>query len=98
MGFLSFCLTASGTAGRGEREGRCGGDRVAVATTSDLGKWEEKTELADFSGSGYLEFLGQHAQASGPATSPLTYKFVIERGGLYYLHLKCAREMVKGAK
>ncbi len=63
-------------------------------TTSDLGKWK-KMDVAGYSGSGYLEFTG-NSPTSGPATSPLVYRFEIKRSGLYFLHLRCARETVNG--
>lgn len=64
-------------------------------TTSRLGKWKKKTDLEDYSGSGYLEFTG-NKPTNGPPASPLEYRFRIDRGGLYFLHLRCAREKVKG--
>lgn len=61
--------------------------------TSDLGLWLEKTEVGGYTGSSYIEFNGNSA-LNGPATSPLTYTFSINQGGLHYLHLHVARETV----
>lgn len=70
-------------------------------TESPLGLWELKqTKLANtFSGDGYLEFTGNRP-TSGPAQSPLEYEFTIHKAGLYYLHLRCAKEVltIKGQK
>lgn len=63
-------------------------------TASPLGNWEKRTEIEGYSGTGYLEFTG-NTPISGPADSPLAYQFTIERGGLYWFHLHCARERVE---
>ncbi|GEM_PF-3550056 len=60
-------------------------------TSSDLDLWTFKTSISNFTGNGYLEFNG-NSSISGPATSPLEFKFTIKQAGLYYLHLHCARE------
>ncbi len=67
----------------------------AENTQSPLGLWLKKTSISGFTGSGYLDFSG-NTPISGPATSPLEYKFKISQPGLYYLHLFCARETVDG--
>lgn len=64
-------------------------------TTSPLGQWEKKTGLSGFSGSGYLQFLGNTFE-NGPADSPLEFQFQINQAGLYYLHLHCAKETHEG--
>ncbi|VGO16669.1 hypothetical protein PDESU_05260 [Pontiella desulfatans] len=64
-------------------------------TESPLDLWEEKTALSGYSGTGYLKFDG-NTYESGPATSPLEYQFKINQGGLYYLHLHCAKETHDG--
>ncbi len=66
----------------------------AEDTSSRLGKWDEKTEIEGYTGTGYLEFSG-NTPLSGEAESPLKYYFKIEREGLYFLHLHCARESVE---
>lgn len=60
-------------------------------TSSDLGEWFEATEVEDFTGEGYLEFNGNRPQ-NGDPNSPLIYNFRINEPGLYFLHLRCARE------
>lgn len=59
--------------------------------TSDLDLWLEKTTVGGYTGSSYIEFDGNSA-LNGPATSPLTYTFSVNQGGLHYLHLHVARE------
>ncbi len=66
----------------------------AEITSSRLGKWKQRDEIAGFGGKGYLEFTG-NGPLSGKATSPLKYEFTIQKGGFYFLHLRCARESVK---
>lgn len=64
-------------------------------TESSLDLWEKQTSLAGFSGTGYLQFLGNTFE-SGPADSPLEFNFKINQAGLYYLHLHCAKETHEG--
>ncbi|CAA6692150.1 MULTISPECIES: hypothetical protein [unclassified Lentimonas] len=65
-------------------------------TDSPLGLWELKeTQLNNaYSGDGYLEFTG-NSPVSGDPQSPLEYEFTINKGGLYYLHLRCAKEVLE---
>ncbi|WP_146601140.1 hypothetical protein [Novipirellula aureliae] len=65
-------------------------------TDSPLGLWElKRTNLNNaFSGTGYLEFTG-NSPVSGDPKSPLEYQFKINKGGLYYLHLRCAKEVLE---
>lgn len=65
-------------------------------TNSNLGFWIEKTDVTGYTGSGHLEFTGNN-QASGPATSPLTYTFTISNGGVYRLIIK-GRKRLDGAE
>ena len=65
----------------------------AEATKSRLGNWAMKTKVPGFQGDGYLEFTG-NTTTNGPADSPLSYQFRIHKSGLYFLHLRCAREKV----
>ncbi|TWU57091.1 Dockerin type I repeat protein [Rubripirellula tenax] len=60
-------------------------------TPSDLGLWQEQTQLSNYTGDSYFQFLGNNYQ-SGPANSPLEYRFRINTPGLYYLHLRSAKE------
>lgn len=69
----------------------------AESTASPLGLWSKKTAIDGYTGSGYLEFSGNEP-ASGPAKSPLVYRFRINKPGLYDLHLRCARQEVSGRK
>ena len=64
-------------------------------TPSSLGLWQQQSSLSGYSGSGYLQFLGNTFE-TGPATSPLEYSFKINQAGLYYLHLHCAKETHDG--
>lgn len=64
-------------------------------TESPLGLWQQQTSLAGYSGSGYLQFLG-NTYETGPPTSPLEFNFKINQAGLYYLHLHCAKETHDG--
>ncbi|MDC0497380.1 hypothetical protein OAN72_00235 [bacterium] len=65
-------------------------------TRSSLGKWKlKRTNLNnEYSGKGYLEFTG-NSPISGDPKSPLKYEFTINKGGLYYLHLRCAKEVLE---
>lgn len=64
-------------------------------TTSPLGLWQPQTSYANYTGDGYLQFTGNNT-ASGPPTSPLEFKFKINQPGLYYLHLRAARDTTNG--
>ncbi|MEQ8209800.1 MAG: DUF5060 domain-containing protein [Lacipirellulaceae bacterium] len=64
-------------------------------TTSPLGLWQPQTAYANFTGDGYLQFTG-NGTASGPPNSPLEFKFKINQPGLYYLHLRAARDTTNG--
>lgn len=70
-------------------------------TKSPLGLWELKQSKLnnDFSGKGYLEFTG-NTPINGAPNSPLEYSFTIDKDGLYFLHLRCAKEVlvIKGQK
>lgn len=69
----------------------------AENTPSPLGQWQRKDAISGYTGSGYLDFAGND-YLTGPANSPLRYRFKISKPGLYYLHLLCAREtrVIKG--
>lgn len=71
----------------------------AEHTVSKLDLWVQKDRglKNGHTGEGYLEFTGNNT-GSGPATSPLEYAFRIEKPGLYYIHLYCARETVGDRK
>jgi len=63
----------------------------AEHSKTNFGQWSGKKAVADFSGEGYLEFGGNKV-AGGAVGSPLVYDFKINQAGVYYLHLRCARE------
>ncbi|MEM9445997.1 MAG: hypothetical protein AAGA18_11685 [Verrucomicrobiota bacterium] len=65
----------------------------AEETTRSKGRWKLKTDIQGYTGAGYLEFTG-NSPISGKASSPITFDFTIEKAGLYYLHLYCARESI----
>ena len=60
-------------------------------TESNLGKWVKKNSISPSTGSGYLEFTGNKPTTGSP-NSPLEFNFKINKSGLYYLHLHCAKE------
>ena len=68
-------------------------------TSSDFDLWINKTSGLEnaHTGTSYLEFTGNNI-SSGPPRSPLEYAFKINRSGLYYIHLRCARETVGDRK
>lgn len=63
----------------------------AENTQSPLGNWIKKTEIPGYTGTGYLDFTGND-YLLGPPDSKLEYGFTVNKAGLYYLHLRCARE------
>lgn len=68
---------------------------VENTETTNLGLWNQETAYAGYTGDGYLQFTG-NSTASGPPSSPLVYKFKINQAGLYYLHLRAARDTTNG--
>ncbi|MGJ8725593.1 MAG: hypothetical protein ACSHYB_13625 [Roseibacillus sp.] len=64
----------------------------AESTSSRLGKWEKKTDVADFMGECHLEFTGNKT-ISGPPESPLKYEFTIRKGGVYQLTLRARKRL-----
>lgn len=64
-------------------------------STTNLGLWNQETTYPNYTGDGYLQFTGNNT-ASGPPNSPLEYRFKINRSGLYYLHLRAARDTLNG--
>ena len=64
----------------------------AEATTSRLGRWEKKTDVADYMGECHLEFTGNKAE-NGPPNSPLKYDFTIQKGGIYQLTLRARKRL-----
>lgn len=64
----------------------------AESTSSSLGAWKKKTDVADFSGECHLEFTGNKPE-SGPPKSPLKYSFRIEKGGKYELAIRARKRL-----
>ncbi|BCX48210.1 T9SSC-terminal target domain-containing protein [Haloferula helveola] len=65
----------------------------AESTASRLGKWELKTSVAGFSGEGHLEFTGNKPE-TGPANSPLKYRFEVSKPGNYSLILRGHKRLI----
>ncbi|OJJ18532.1 hypothetical protein BKI52_23250 [marine bacterium AO1-C] len=61
-------------------------------TTSDLDLWVKKTNMANYRGSGHLEFTG-NSITNGPPNSPLEYKFKINTAGEYRLWLRAHKRL-----
>lgn len=65
-------------------------------TPLPLGLWVKRNApLSSYTGTGYLEFTG-NSTSSGPATVTLEFSFKINKAGLYYLNLHCARDTFNG--
>jgi gliding motility-associated-like protein len=64
----------------------------AENTTSDLDLWIKQTTVANYQGSGHLEFTG-NSIFNGPPSSPLTYKFRINTAGEYRLILRAHKRL-----
>ncbi|WP_299460288.1 gliding motility-associated C-terminal domain-containing protein [uncultured Microscilla sp.] len=64
----------------------------AENTTSDLGLWIKQTTVANYRGSGHIEFTG-NSIFNGPPGSPLTYKFRINTAGEYRLILRAHKRL-----
>ncbi|MEO0453701.1 MAG: cadherin repeat domain-containing protein [Verrucomicrobiota bacterium] len=64
----------------------------AESTNSNFGEWilNTTTDIGDTTGSGSIEFTGNDFTL-GPPESPLAYRFIISKPGIYYIHLHCAR-------
>jgi hypothetical protein len=65
----------------------------AESTGSSLGRWKLKTDVPDFSGKGHLEFTGNKPE-SGPAVSPLKYRFSVLKPGNYALVLRAHKRLI----
>lgn len=64
----------------------------AESTDSKLGKWKKKTDVEGFTGECHIEFTGNKPE-SGPAESPLTYKFKIAKEGTYSLVIRARKRL-----
>ncbi|MDP4626463.1 MAG: hypothetical protein NWT08_15160 [Akkermansiaceae bacterium] len=64
----------------------------AESTDSKLGKWKKKTDVEGFTGECHIEFTGNKPE-SGPAESPLTYKFKITKEGTYSLVIRARKRL-----
>lgn len=69
------------------------------STSSSLGKWNKKTDVKNFSGECHLEFTGNRP-TSGKPTSPLKYKFTVDRDGDYHFYIRGFKRLTddKGVK
>lgn len=57
---------------------------------SDYGEWILKTEVPNYTGTGYLDFQGNRPPGGAPK-SALEFPFRISTPGVYFLHLHCAK-------
>ena len=64
----------------------------AESTSSSLGRWKKKTDVAGYSGECHIEFTGNKPE-SGPPESPLKYEFRINKGGKYQLTLRARKRL-----
>ena len=64
----------------------------AESTSSRLGSWEKKTDVADFSGECHLEFTGNSIM-NGPPKSPLKYHFKVTTPGNYRLTIRARKRL-----
>ncbi|PQJ72626.1 hypothetical protein [Polaribacter butkevichii] len=68
----------------------------AENTTSPLGKWGVSTHFNNYSGTGYIEYLGGEVTGVGAAESPLIYRFKILQAGDYALQVRGRSRLLKG--
>lgn len=62
------------------------------STRSPLGKWAERTDNPNYTGTCHLEFTGNGINGGDP-TSPLHYKFKINKAGVYELKFRCRKRL-----
>ncbi len=62
------------------------------STRSPLGKWVKKSDNPDYTGTCHLEFTGNTINGGDP-TSPLHYKFKINKAGVYELKFRCRKRL-----
>lgn len=62
------------------------------STQASLGEWKERTTLKPFSGSSYLEFMGNNPGLGSP-DSPLHYDFRINTPGEYWLSIRSHKRL-----
>lgn len=63
------------------------------STGSSKGQWKEKKTIEGYTGECHLEFTGNQP-ASGPATSPLEYRFTVDKDGIYRLLIRAHKRLV----
>lgn len=63
------------------------------STTSPLGKWVKKTSVDGYTGECHYEFTG-NTPNNGPATSPLTYTFTVDKEGPYRLWIRAHKRLL----
>ncbi len=61
-------------------------------TPAPLGNWVKRNSLTPYTGTCYLEFMGND-ESMGPADSPLTYKFRINSEGTYWLSIRSHKRL-----
>lgn len=91
---LTLVLCACPTLAGAVLEGK--GGMVVIeseSTSSKHGKWVEKKTVEGYTGEGHLEFSG-NTPNSGPATSPLVYRFTVDKDGIYHLHILAHKRLV----
>ena len=64
----------------------------AEHTTSNLDKWIIKTDVADYKGSGHLEFTG-NSIVNGPPNSPLQYTFQINQTAYFRILIRARKRI-----
>lgn len=62
------------------------------STQSPLGEWKERTTLQPFTGTGYLEFMGNNPGVGAP-DSPLNYEFRINTPGDYWISVRSHKRL-----
>ena len=64
----------------------------AESTNSSLKKWKKKEGIEGYTGEAHLEFTG-NKPAQGPAHSPLTYHFKVDKEGDYSLLIRANKRL-----
>jgi len=62
------------------------------STDSSKGKWKKRDTIDGFTGESHYEFTG-NKPASGPATSPMKYKFTVDKDGDYKLMIRAYKRL-----
>ncbi|TWU59256.1 Choline-sulfatase [Rubripirellula tenax] len=62
------------------------------STSSPLGEWKNRTTLTPFTGTSYLEFMGNNPGVGAP-NSPLNYDFRINTPGDYWISIRSHKRL-----